>query len=128
MTDFDYTVSSDKSFDQAVEAVLAKAKEKGFGVLHVHDVQATLSAKGFARGPLKIIEVCHPRHAYDVLEKDVKIALMLPCPISVHAEAGRTTISTLRPKMISQFYPGVGIEETAAAVDQAVLEIVDESK
>ena len=60
MEELDYTVASSKTFDQAVEAVLEEAKRQGFGVLHIHDVQATLAAKGLARGPLKIIEVCHP--------------------------------------------------------------------
>jgi len=128
MIAFDYTVETPKSFEEAVEAVLAKTREKGFGVLHVHDVQATLAAKGFARGPLKIIEICNPKHAYDVLEKDVKIALMLPCPVSVYTEGGKTWISTLRPNVISQFYPQAGLEETASAVDRAILAIVDESK
>ena len=90
MESLDYTVETKKSFDEAVEAVLAKSKEKSFGVLHIHDVQATLAGKGFPRGPLKIIEICHPKHAHDVLEKDVKISLMLPCPISVYVESGKT--------------------------------------
>ncbi len=44
MAKFDYTVETKKSFDDAVAAVEAKSKEKGFGVLHVHDVKATLAA------------------------------------------------------------------------------------
>ena len=128
MNAFDYTVETAKGFDEAVEAVLAKTKEKGFGVLHVHDVKATLAAKGFDRAPLKIIEICNPKHAYDVLEKDIKISLMLPCPISVYTQDGTTYISTLRPNVISQFYPHAGVEETAAAVDRAILAIVDEAK
>jgi uncharacterized protein (DUF302 family) len=128
MNVFDYTVETGKGFDAAVEAVLVKTKEKGFGVLHVHDVRATLAAKGFDRAPLKIIEICHPKHAHDVLEKDVKISLMLPCPVSVYVQGGKTFISALRPNVISQFYPQAGIEDTAAAVDKAILAIVDESK
>ena len=125
MESFDYTVPTPKTFDQAVEAVLARTKEQGFGVLHVHDVQATLAGKGLARGPLKIIEVCHPRHAFDVLERDPKISLMLPCPISVYTEGGTTYISALKPKLMGAFYPEAGIEATAEAVDTAVRAIVD---
>jgi len=55
MEKFDYTVETKKSFDDAVAAVETKSREKGFGVLHVHDVKATLAAKGFDREPLKII-------------------------------------------------------------------------
>ena len=61
--EFDYTVETKKGFDEAVLAVEAKSKEKGFGVLHTHDVKATLASKGFDREPLKIIEICNPKYA-----------------------------------------------------------------
>ncbi len=127
MEKFDYTVETKKSFDDAVAAVEAKSREKGFGVLHVHDVKATLAAKGFDREPLKIIEICNAKYAHQVLAKDIKISLMLPCPISVYREGGKTFISTLRPKVISDFYPQAGIEAIAAEVDRTVLAIVDEA-
>ena len=128
METLDYTVETKKSFDEAVEAVLAKTKENSFGVLHVHDVQATLAGKGFPREPLKIIEICNPKHAHDVLEKDVKISLMLPCPISVYTAKGKTYISAMRPRLMGAFYPEAHIEATAEAVDRAILAIVDEAK
>jgi uncharacterized protein (DUF302 family) len=128
MTKFDYTVETKKSFDDAVAAVEAKSKEKGFGVLHVHDVKATLAAKGFDREPLKIIEICNPRYASEVLKKDVKISLMLPCPISVYGEGGKTYISTLRPGMISVFYPQADVTALAEEVDRTVLAIIDEAR
>lgn len=125
---FDYTVETSKSFDEAVSAIEAKTKEKGFGVLHIHDVKATLASKGFDSAPLKIIEICNPRYASEVLKKDIKISLMLPCPISVYVENDKTYISTLRPKAISDFYPQAGIDTLAEEVDRIVLSIVDEVK
>ena len=128
MEKFDYTVETKKSFDDAVAAVEAKSKEKGFGVLHVHDVKATLAGKGFDREPLKIIEICNAKYASQVLARDVKISLMLPCPISVYTQEGKTYISTLRPTMISDFYPQAGITTLAAEVDKIVLNIVNEAR
>ncbi|HLA00282.1 MAG TPA: DUF302 domain-containing protein [Thermodesulfovibrionales bacterium] len=128
MENFDYTVETTKSFDEAVAAIEAKSKEKGFGVLHIHDVKATLASKGFDREPLKIIEICNAKYASQVLTKDIKISLMLPCPISVYVEGGKTYISTLRPKVISDFYPRADIQSMAEEVDRIVLSIVDESK
>ncbi len=128
MEKFDYTVETNKSFDEAVAAIEAKSKEKGFGVLHIHDVKATLASKGFDRESLKIIEICNARYASEVLKKDIKISLMLPCPISVYVEGGKTYISTLMPKVIAEFYPEADIKEIAEDVDRIVLSIVDESK
>lgn len=128
MERFDYTVETRKSFDEAVAVIEAKSKEKGFGVLHIHDVKATLASKGFDREPLKIIEICNAKYASQVLAKDIKISLMLPCPISVYAEGGKTYISTLRPKMIADFYPQADIKDIAEDVDRIVLSIVDEAR
>jgi uncharacterized protein (DUF302 family) len=128
MEKFDYTVVTTKNLDEAVTAIEGKSKEKGFSVLHIHDVSATLEGKGFYREPLKIIEVCNAKYASEVLEKDIKISLMLPCPISVYQEKGTTYISTLRPKVIADFYPEADITALADEVDRIVLSIVDESK
>ncbi len=122
---FEYTVGSEKPFEAAVEAVERKSAERGFRVLHTHDVAATLAEKGFARQPLKIIEICNAKYASQVLDKDVKTALMLPCPISVYVEDGRTRISTLLPSVIAEFFPRAGIEGVAGEVERAVLEIVN---
>jgi uncharacterized protein (DUF302 family) len=128
MTQLEYTVPTAKSFDEAVRAVQEGSTAKGFGVLHTHDVAATLAAKGFRREPLKIIEICNARYANEALAKDVRLSLMLPCPISVYTEGGKTFISTFRPSAIPRFFPEAGAEAVAAEVEKVVLEIVNEAK
>lgn len=54
MNKFEYTVTSNKTFPEAVEAVEKKTAEMGFRVLHAHDIAATLVGKGFPREPLKL--------------------------------------------------------------------------
>jgi uncharacterized protein (DUF302 family) len=128
MEQFDYTVQSSKGFNETVSAVEAKSREKGFNVLVVHDVKATLESKGFSREPMKIVEICNARYVDQVLAKDIKIALMLPCPVVVYIQDGKTFISTLRPKVISDFYPSADVAAIAGEVDKIVLAIVDEAR
>jgi uncharacterized protein (DUF302 family) len=128
MQQFDYTVESAKGFDEAVTAVEAKSKEKGFNVLVVHDVKATLESKGFSREPMKIVEICSAKYVDQVLAKDIKIVLMLPCPVVVYVQGSRTFISTLHPSVLADFYPAAGIAEIAAEVDRIVIAIVDEAR
>jgi uncharacterized protein (DUF302 family) len=126
MNEFEYTViTTNKPFPDAVEAVEKKAAEMGFGVLHAHDFAATLAEKGFPREPLKLVEICDAKYASQVLQKDVKLSLMLPCPISIYVENGKTHISTLLPSSIAHFFPNAEIERVAADVETAVLKIVD---
>ncbi len=128
MEKFDYTVETTKGVEEAVAAIEAKAQEKGFRVLHVHDVQTTLAAKGFEIEPMKIVEVCNAKFASQVLAKDKKISLMLPCPISVFVEAGKTYISALKPRVLSDYYPDIGIDEIAVEVEKVIISLVDETR
>ena len=133
MQDFEGAVTSKKTFEEAVAAIEKKSAEKGFRVLHTHDVAATLAEKGFPREPLKIVplkivEICNAKYASEVLNKDVKVSLMLPCPISVYVQGGKTYISTLLPSSIAEFFPRAGIEKLASEVERIVLEILEEAK
>lgn len=88
---------------------------------------ATLAEKGFPRDPLKIVEVCNARYANEVLQKDISISLLLPCPISVYTEQGKTFISTMRPSLLAEFFPAAGVQTIAAEVEKKVLKIVAEA-
>ena len=127
MKSFEYTVPTNKSFDEAVSAVELNTAAEGFRVLHTHDVAATLAEKGFHREPLKIVEICNAKYANEVLQKDITAALMLPCPITVYSKDGKMHISTMLPSVIGEFFPGKGIEPVAAQVEKVVIKIVNES-
>ena len=124
---FERTISADKPFEEVVAAVERKAAEKGFRVLHTHDVAATLAEKGFPREALKIVEICNAKYASMVLDKDIRISLMLPCPISVYIVNGRTHISTMLPTAIIEFFPEAGIEDAASQIEKVVIEIIEEA-
>ena len=128
MKTFEHTVTTDRRFEDVVSAIERKAVENGFRVLHTHDFAATLAEKGFPREPLKVIEICNAKYASRVLDKDVKIALMLPCPMSVYVQGGKTQISTLLPTSIAEFFPHAGIEGLASEVEEIVLKIVEEAR
>ncbi|MRR12150.1 DUF302 domain-containing protein, partial [bacterium] len=61
------------------------------------------------------------------LAADVKIGLMLPCPIMIYAENGQVHISTMRPRLISTFFPEAGIDGIAAQVEDILIGVIDEA-
>ncbi|OGD61061.1 hypothetical protein A3A71_02380 [Candidatus Berkelbacteria bacterium RIFCSPLOWO2_01_FULL_50_28] len=136
--DFDYTTTSSKDFDQAVQAVQDEVVKAGMRVLHIHDVQETLGNKGFKREPFKIIEFCNAKDAYDFLKIDIKIGLCLPCKINVYikdgpasaeASAGKQTfISAMRPIILPQFFPDADFGERPKEIDQIIQGIVNNAK
>lgn len=123
----DFTVPTDKTYAQAIEAVKAAAATHSFRVSFVHDLSQTLAERGFEREPLSIIEMCNAKFASEVLAQDVLIGLMLPCPVMVYEQDGVVLISTMRPTLIGDFFPDAEIEDVAAEVEAKIKAIVEEA-
>src|SRR3989338_2035003 len=126
--DFDYTLTTEKTFDEAVKAVEGETKTAGFRVLYIHDVTATLKEKGFKIEPFKIVEICNAKSAYTALQADFKIGLCLPCKINVYLKDGITYISGMRPVILSQFFPNANLGNLPTEVDIIIRGIIDNSK
>jgi len=125
--EMDFTVESAKDFDETVKSVIAETEAVNFRVQFVHNVAATLSEKGFDRERVTIVELCNARYAHSVLAADVKIGLMLPCPIMVYAEADKVFVSTMRPTLIASFFPHADLGSVPGDVEQIILGIVKRS-
>ncbi|MDP2363574.1 MAG: DUF302 domain-containing protein [Ignavibacteria bacterium] len=126
--EFDYTLTTAKTFDEAVESVQDEIVQTGLRVLYVHDVQKTLAEKGFPREPFKIIEFCNAKFADEFLKIDIKIGLCLPCKINVYSQDGQTFISGMRPIVLPQFFPQADLGERPKEIDQIIQNIINNAK
>ncbi len=125
-----YIVQSDKSFDQASTDLEAAAKRHGFGVLHVHDLGATLRSKGIPfEGQCKIFEICNPVQASKVLSIDMRLNMALPCRISVYLDEGHTKIGLIEPvKLLSALSEDPALVQVAREVQEKMLQMVEETR
>ena len=124
-----YTVTSSKTFEQASTDLDAAVKRNGFGVLHVHDLGATLRGKGIAfENECRVFEVCNPGQAAKVLSTDMRLNMALPCRISVYTDKGRTHIGLIRPiQMLASLSADPALAQVAAEVEDKTILMVDES-
>lgn len=125
-----YIVSTSKPFDQAATDLEAAVLRHGFGVLHIHDLGATLRGKGIAFGEeCKVFEVCNPGQAARVLSLDMRLNMALPCRISVFTEKGITKIGLIRPSpMLSALSQDATLVQIAKEVEERTIQMVDEAK
>jgi len=125
-----YIVETDKSFARAAADLEAAVTNRGFGVLHVHDLGATLRAKGIAFEPeCKIFEVCNPAQAAKVLSADMRLNMALPCRISVFSEMGRTKIGLIKPvQMLSALSKDPALVQVAKEVEERTIQMVNDAK
>jgi uncharacterized protein (DUF302 family) len=125
-----YIVETTKSFDQASADLEVAVKRHGFGVLHVHDLGATLRSKGIAFDEqCKVFEVCNPVQAAKVLSTDMRLNMALPCRISVFTEDGKTRIGLIKPvQMLSALSQDAALAHIAKDVEDKTIKMVDEAK
>ena len=126
--EFDYTLTTTKNFDSAIKSVEEEITKAGMRVLYVHDVQKTLTEKGFEREPFKIVEFCNAKFANEFLNIDIKIGLCLPCKINIYVKDGQTFISGMRPIVLSQFFPQADLGERPQEIDQIIQNIINNTK
>ena len=125
-----YIVDTGKSFDQSSMDLDSAVKRNGFGVLHVHDLGATLRSKGIPfEEQCKIFEVCNPGQAAKVLATDMRLNMALPCRISVFTDKGKTKIGLIKPaEMLSALSQDVALGQIAREVEENTMLMVDEAK
>ena len=93
-----YVVVTAKKIDQAANDLEAAVMRNQFGVLHIHDLKATMKNKGIDfPHECRIFEVCNPQKAKAVLANDMSLNMALPCRISVWEENGAVKIGTINP-------------------------------
>ena len=122
-----FRLESRKPFDTVVQNLENQAAENQFRVLCIHDVQATLAEKGFERGPLKIIEVCNAKFAHEALQKDISVAMFMPCRFTIHEEGDKTVVTLSRPAMIAEMMPHIGLSELATSVEATLTKVMKAS-
>lgn len=81
------------------ERVQDALKAQGFGILTEIDVQQTLQAKlGVTMEPYLILGACNPHFAFQALEVDRAIGLLLPCNVVLRKIGDVVEVSILDPE------------------------------
>lgn len=93
-----YRRETRKTVDQVFADIEAACKAHGFGVLHHYDFRRTLEGKGFPlANECRVLEICNPAQASEVLAVDMALNMALPCRISIYEDGGRTLVGMIPP-------------------------------
>ncbi|RLB37542.1 MAG: hypothetical protein DRH30_13035 [Deltaproteobacteria bacterium] len=102
------------SVAEGVERVTEALKANGFGVLTKIDIKETLKKKiDVDFRPYVILGACNPKLAYQALQGEPDIGLLLPCNVIVQESGNGARVSFIDPKAMFELVPDASIEEVA---------------
>lgn len=124
-----YIKTTAASVPQALAALEEAVTAHGFGVLHRYDFRETLAGKGFPIDEAcHVLEICNPRVASEVLRRDMKMNMALPCRVSVYSEGGQTHVGMIEPSaVLGLLSTDDAMKDIGAEVEASTRRIIDDA-
>ena len=122
-----FSKTLDLPFDETVARVTDELKKEGFGVLTEIDVKATLKKKlDVDFREYRILGACNPPFAYQALQSEAQIGLMLPCNVVVQeGEGSQTIVSAIDPLASMQAVENDSLNEVAGQVKAKLQKVIE---
>src|SRR5699024_3637470 len=125
---FHYTVKTNESIDDAINTLESQLKTESFGVSWKFDIRETLENKGFDFDQsYRVLEVCNPNEAKDILEKNSLVGYFLPCKIVVYEENNSSMIGLPRPTQLISMVEDEQLKDTAKNIEDRLIKCIDAS-
>jgi len=109
-------------FTETIEKLSENILKKGWKITIMHDLQATMKKNNKEVLPVKVIELCNPGLAYQILSKDELriVSPMLPCRISVYEKSdGITYVSRMNAPAFAGMIGGEAAKTIVQAFNEA---------
>lgn len=115
-------------FDDAIARTEAALKTEGFGVISRIDIQQTLKSKiDVDFRPYTILGACNPSLAYEALQLEDKVGLMLPCNVIVQQSgAGDVEVAAIDPVASMQAIDNTELMKAADTVRDKLARAIDQ--
>ena len=115
------------SFEEAEAKIRASLKDIGFGILTEIDMQSTMQSRlGKDIGKYKILGACNPEFAYNAIQVEQKIGIMLPCNVTViENEEGSIDISVMDPVVALGIVSNKAVDPYAQEVKDLIEQALD---
>jgi len=109
------TTTVRRPFADTLDATRVSLADQGFGVLTEIDIQATLKARLDVDVPAQVIlGACRPPLAYEALQLEPSVGLLLPCNVVVrYLDDNTTVVEALDPKVMVSLTQNDGLSFVA---------------
>ncbi|MFX0561313.1 DUF302 domain-containing protein [Tepidibacillus infernus] len=128
MSEYHYTVSTNKTVEQTIQDLENVLKEDKFGILWKFEIHKKLAEKGLnASKNITVLEVCNPEEAHGMLEKDPMASYFLPCKMVVTEEGDHTKVGLVRPTTLIGLMEQEGLNQVAKNIEDRLIHSIDKA-
>ena len=121
-----YVKETEGPIDDVVARLEQASAANQFGVLGLHNLKEKMAAKGVEfHCQCRVMEVCNPHKAKEVLEQNMSISTALPCRISIYQEADKVKVATIRPTMLLNLFDSPELQAVAREIEETLIRIID---
>lgn len=127
MVKYELVKESVHGYKETVDKARAELKKEGFGVLTEIDVKKTLKKKldkDFDN--YIILGACNPPFAFQALQEEREIGLLLPCNVIIYDKQEKTYVSAVRPTVAMQMTDNPALKEVAEQVEEKLKKVIEE--
>jgi uncharacterized protein (DUF302 family) len=123
---YGYKKQVSASFEEALQRTKEELQKEGFGVLTEIDVKATLKTKlDVDYDNYLILGACNPPLAYQALQAEKDIGLLLPCNVIAYEDEGKTFVSAILPTVAMSMVESEKLRSIALQVEQKLKKVID---
>jgi uncharacterized protein (DUF302 family) len=123
---YGYKKQVNGSYEETVTKTKEELQKEGFGVLTEIDVKATLKKKlDVDFDKYIILGACNPPFAYQALQTEKDIGLLLPCNVIVYEADEKIYVSAIVPTVAMNMVENPGLENIAVEVENKLKKVID---
>lgn len=116
----------DMPFAEAVERTRAALAAEGFGVLCEIDIKEKLKEKlGIDFREYLILGACNPPLAFEALQKEIDLGLLLPCNVVVYEQDSKAVVGVIDAAKMMSVVGNEKLDQTANAVGEKLLRMIE---
>jgi uncharacterized protein (DUF302 family) len=123
---YGYSRTLGVSYSEAVGRAREALKAEGFGLLCEIDIKEKLKEKlGVDFRNYVILGACNPALAYETLQEEINIGLLLPCNVIVYEHDGRSVVAAVDAARMLSVVGNPKLESTASQVNEKLRRVID---
>lgn len=121
-----YKKEVDMTFDDALDKVNFALLEEWFWVLTQIDIKSKIKEKLWKEfDDYIVLWACNPKLAYEALQKELEIWLLLPCNVIVYKNNWKVFVSSIVPTVAMESVDNKKVLEIAKIAEEKLKRVID---